>query len=253
MAFALAVARGDRPIGECPYVDPSTAGAIMPDEKRKDPRDELTERLQPLRQALSEIDFDDRAPKIGGRIERGALVIPCLGKEFRVSGNGTIESDIHVNPWISVPLLKYILTGGGGDGRPGSTGPWIAFADLSTGIIRGQYFVHRCEEPLREIVDGQGPLFSDLMKMFSAQRPAGIEVTKADEAWLLRPLPRVPLLLRYWRPEDEFPSKLKILLGSDVERYLDPESAYILIRGMVEMLERLTLTHRVPPPRYETP
>jgi ArsR family metal-binding transcriptional regulator len=31
MAFALAVARGDRPIGECPYVDPSTAGAIMPD------------------------------------------------------------------------------------------------------------------------------------------------------------------------------------------------------------------------------
>lgn len=39
----------------------------------------------------------------------GRLTIKIMGKDFSVDSMGRMSSDIHINPWIAVPVLDYIL------------------------------------------------------------------------------------------------------------------------------------------------
>jgi len=236
MAFALAVARGERELRDCPHVEPGLATRYAPTRGRSG-RDEVEALAGPLRRAVQAMDLPKAASGLGGRMERGSLVIPCLGRDFRIDASGGVSSDVHVNPWVVVPLLQYVLRGG--TGLP--EGRWIAFDELSSGTFRGQYFRRRCEEPLRALLDRGESLFADIMDMFGAAGPE--EGFGADRAWLIHPLPRVPFLILYWRPEAEFESKAKILLDRRTEAFLDPESVYILARGLIEMFERLALRH----------
>jgi len=163
MAFALAVTRGEKQIADCPYVHPDAAKALQDrlggTVRRRDGREELDERIEPLRREVSRLDLDAVAEGLGGSLEKGRLVISCMGKAFRIDEKGGIESKIHVNPWITVPLLKYIASSGQGD----LSGEWISFDELSSGAIRAQYFSRRCEEPIRLLLDANEKLFADLM------------------------------------------------------------------------------------------
>lgn len=245
MAFALAVAGGGRKIDDCPYVNPEIAreliGRLGGNVARKDWREELEERIGPLRKDVSAVDFGRVAEGLGGMIVNGKLCLKCLGKEFRIDRNGNIESEAHVNPWVTVPLLNYIREGGSG----GLSGKWMSLDELSTGAIRGQYFSKRCEEPLRRLMDEHGALFSDIMDMFSAEKVDGFS---SDRAWKIFPLPKLPFLILHWQAEEEFQSKLKLLLDRNAETYLDPESIYVLGRGLVEMFERIISRHRAVKP-----
>lgn len=245
MAFALAVAGGDRKIEDCPYVNPEIAkeliGRLGGSAAGKDWRDELEERIGPLRKEISGIDFSRVAEALGGRLVDQKLSLKCLGKEFLIDRDGNIESEAHVNPWVTVPLLNYVRKGGSG----GLSGKWMSFDELSTGTIRGQYFTRRCEEPLRLLLDDHAALFADIMDMFSAEKVEGFS---SNRAWVIFPLPRLPFLILHWRAEEEFESKLKLLLDWNAEKYLDPESIYVLGRGLVEMFERIISRHEAGSP-----
>jgi hypothetical protein len=59
----------------------------------------------------------------------------------------------------------------------------------------------------------------------------------------LHPLPKVPLLICYWKPEEDLASDLNIFFDSKAEENLNIESIYMLGTGLVIMFEKLALRH----------
>mgnify|MGYP001828996927 FL=1 len=53
----------------------------------------------------------------------------------------------------------------------------------------------------------------------------------------------MPLLICYWRPEDDLASDLNIFFDSNAEEILNIESIYTLGTGLVIMFEKLALRH----------
>ncbi|MBL7032463.1 MAG: DUF3786 domain-containing protein, partial [Nitrospira sp.] len=183
------------------------------------------------------LDFRAVAERLGATLSGDKLSINCLGKDFLVDTKGNVESICHIHLWVTVPLLKYIITGGG----PGLSGKWVSFDELDRGITMSNYFERRCVEPFKQMADSHTDIFFDLLDIFAGQKPS--KDFSADHARIIYPLPKMPFLFLYWKAENQFESKLKILFDSSADKYLDFEAVYILSRGMVEMFKNIIANH----------
>ena len=141
MAFALAVINGDRNIDDCPGIDQETAAELNRIVIKRDRDKDIEITIEPLKKAVSNIDFKLVAQGLGAELVNDRLRIKCLGKDFYVDKKGNLESDIHVNTWIMMPLLKYIQTGGNSK----LSERWISFEELEKGAtmagIEPEWFI----------------------------------------------------------------------------------------------------------------
>jgi len=233
MAFAMAVTGGEKDITSCPHMDTGRA-----EEMRRsiDNTDWKAELIESLRYEVSRLALPAIAEGIGGRIVDGMLVIKCLGRDFFIDSEGMIRSGGHINPWVEILLLHYVRTGGRGE----LAGEWVSFSELRGGMVKAQAFRRECEAPLREIIDRDETFFSDTLAMLDGEERKGFS---SDRAWVIRPLPRVPFLLLYWRADEDFGSTLNILLDRTADTFLDVESLIFLGEGLVEMLRRIWERH----------
>ncbi len=236
MAFALAVINGDKNIEDCPHLDKEAVKALDGKIIKRDRDKDFELTIGPLKQALSEVDFSSVAEGLGAELVDERLRIKCLGKYFIVDKEGNLESVVHINEWIMMPLLKYIKTGG----NRKLSSKWVSFEELNKGATMAKYFNRRCEEPMRQLAESHTNIFFDLLTIFGAKRE---EEFSADYAMVIHPLPKVPILILYWKPEEGFESKLKILLDSTADTYLDAHSIYVLGRGIVEMFKNILSRH----------
>ena len=62
---------------------------------------------------------------------------------------------------------------------------------------------------------------------------------------MLLPLPKVPMLINYWEPEDGLGSSLNIFFDDTAEDNLSIESIYSLGTGSVVMFEKVAQRHGV--------
>jgi hypothetical protein len=236
MAFALAVINGEKNVEDCPGIDQGTAAELNRVVVKRDRDKDIELTIEPLKKAVSTVNFSHAAQGIGAELINDRLRIKCLGKDFYVDKKGNLESDIHVNTWIMMPLLKYIQTGG----NRRLSGKWISFEELKKGATMAKYFKRRCEEPLRKMAESHTDIFFDLLNIFGAKTPGGFS---ADYSRVIHPLPKVPFLILYWKQEQQFESNLKVLLDSRTDSFLDAHSVYVLGRGIVEMFKRILSKH----------
>lgn len=236
MAFALAVINGNKNIEDCPHLDTNTIKELDKRILRRDRDKDFDAAIEPLKKALSDIDFNTVAKGIGADQIGDRLRIKCLGKDFFIDKKGNLESMIHINSWIMMPLLKYIKTGG----SKRLSGKWVAFEELKQGATMAGYFSRRCEEPLLRLAESHTATFFDLINIFGGRSIKGFS---ADYTRLIHPLPKVPFLILYWKPEEHFEAKLKILFDSAADTYLDAHSIYVLGRGIVEMFKKILSRH----------
>ncbi|RMG00697.1 MAG: DUF3786 domain-containing protein [Nitrospirae bacterium] len=230
MAFALAIVKGEADPSECPYVSEETR-KVLSEAKGEDWREKL---IGELKDALSRIDVFENARRVGATVEDGTIRIKCLGMDYTVSPEGDISTNAYINPWIKILLLHYIKTGG--IGEPAED--WVSFSELKSGMVKTESFRRDCEEPLKELLDTDFEKTSRAMMMLGARETtSGV----ADVAWIMKPLPRVPMLILYWRRNEEDPvagdSRVRILFDKTADRYLDVESLIFLVEGMVHLLE----------------
>jgi len=66
---------------------------------------------------------------------------------------------------------------------------------------------------------------------------------KSDVAVILSPLPLIPMLICYWRPEDGLESSLNLFFDDTAESNIGIEGLYTLGVGIARMLERLSMVH----------
>ncbi|MGD9211286.1 MAG: DUF3786 domain-containing protein [Desulfobacteraceae bacterium] len=238
LAFAAAVFQGKRQLTDCPYVDNSDnlsigkSAALVREE-------EMLEKLNQLKAQVTQLDLVRRAEVIGGQFNEDKLVIRILGKNFAVDQNGRLITDIHVNPWIATPVFDYLLNAKGS--LP--TGEWVSFRELKNGQSWYSFFTRRCEAVLKRVADTYPELFEDMIHLFNARQVDNLY--DADISVVLTPLPKVPILICYLKPEDGLDSNLHFYLDETIEENLSIQSIYTLGVGLAAMFEKIALRHGV--------
>jgi hypothetical protein len=238
LTFAVAVINGQKGLADCPYLDEETVSRFGEEPERPDHvGEEQSRRLAELRAQVAGLDFASAARRLEVPLSQGNLVIKCLGKDFQVDPQGRITSQCHTNPWLTIPLLNYIVRCQGGD----LSGDWVPFRELDHGVERNPLFEQRCERPLRRIADQQTDLFEDIIDIFNAHLAP--DLFSADIAIILHPLPRFPVLICYWKPEDGLESSLNVFFDAAANKVLETGSIFNLVAGMTRMFEKITSSH----------
>lgn len=238
LAFAASVFKGRKMLKECPHVGDDILEQFDSQiEEEKSIDLESDESLAQLKRDLATVDLAAAAQRLGAQFSNGQLTLKILGKDFSVDGEGAFSSEIHIHSWITIPVLNYIIRGQGLD----VTGEWMHVRELKSGPSWERFFNHKCEKPLKKVADTYTDLFHDMLHIFN-----GRQVEKhyqSDISLVLYPLPKVPILICYWKPEEGLESSLNLFFDSTAEDNLNIESIYSLTAGLVTMFEKIALRH----------
>ena len=238
LAFAVAVYKKKKKLRDCPFIDKEILKKYQ--DKIDDPRtyeEDIFNIKNDLLNKLKSLDLSSIAEKIGGKFFNNKLTLKICGKDFSIDQNRKFSSDIHIHHWIVLPLLDYIIEGSGDK----IVGKWIPFRELKDGRERNSLYVSKCEMPLKKIADTYTDLFEDMIHLFD-----GKQIEKhfdADISLVLHPLPKVPILICYWKPEDNLESSLNIFYDVSSEKNIHIEYLYTLVTGLVRMFEKISLRH----------
>ncbi len=96
------------------------------------------------------------------------------------------------------------------------TEKWVPFRELTGGKARYIYFEHKCEDPLKKLADPYTDLFEYMMDIFN-----GTQVEnhyESDISIILWPLPALPMLVCYWKPDEGLGSDLIFFLTQQQKR-----------------------------------
>jgi len=238
LAFAAAVAREKRALNECPGIERDVIERFGGEPRERKPSDgDMEGVLNQLKGKLRAINLAAAAKRLNAPFKDGILTLKVCGKDFSVDSNGNFSSEIHIHSWLSLPVLNYILEGNGME----PSGKWVPFRELKGGNEWARFFEHRCEKPMKKIADAYPDFFADMLHIF-----AGKQVGKqfdSDISLILHPLPKVPILFCYWRPEDGLESDFHLFFDSNAEDNLAVDSIYLLTTGLLFMFEKIALRH----------
>jgi hypothetical protein len=205
------------------------------------PDDEALKALTQLKREVAKQDLASAAARIGAHFDGNRLTLKILGKDFSVDSKGDLFSDIHIHTWVAVPFLHHILAGKG----IVPTGRWLHCANCPTDPPGSGLFGQRCEQPLKRIADRYPDLFEDLIRLFNGRMADPATAIDADIALILHPLPRLPMLIRYWKAESGLSATLNLFFDATAEDNLPIESIFALATGLVRMLEKIVLRHGI--------
>lgn len=238
LAFAGAVFTGKAGLSACPGVPKDKLRHYGGDKKGTNPiEEEFSAVMGKLQKKLLSLDMRERAETLGAEYRDGRITIPILGKRFTIDRHSNTTTDIHVNSWVLGSVLHYINYS---KGIPLSSN-WVPLRELPSGKDWYRLFGKQCENVLKTTADKYQDLFSDLVEMFRGRMID--ERFQSDVSVILSPLPLVPMLVCYWRPEDGMGSSLKLFFDDTAESNLGMEGLYTLGVGIAQMLERLSKVH----------
>ncbi|MCG8617731.1 MAG: DUF3786 domain-containing protein [Desulfobacterales bacterium] len=240
LAFASKVFLGRKSLDQCPVLSPEVQARYQGHSPTALPgENELKRVMAELTERLADCDLEDAARRTGGTYRDGWLTLRILGKPFSLNRDGQFRTDLHVNPWIAIPVLWYVLDSEG----QALSGEWVPYRELKGARERHALFVRRGEEPLKQIAQNYPGLFEDLVDMFSGQSlPPQYE---ADLSLVLYPLPLVPMMICYWRPDDGMDSELTLFFDRSTDRNGGSSMVFNLATGLVQMFGKFALTHGV--------
>ena len=241
LAFAAAVYQDRKKIRQYPKLDPATidrfSDSVTDQNKIERNREDYLEILQ---NEVCNLDLAAAAKRVGADYSGGKLTLKVLGKDFSVDSAGKLAADIHINPWVAAPFLDYIHSG---QGLPAS-GNWLSFRELKDGQERYPLFQKRCEVPMKQVADTYTELFDDLVRLFGGKQVQ--KQFESDISVVLHPLPRVPIMICYWLPEDGLASSLNVFFDDTADKNLAIGSVFSLGAGLAQMFEKLALRHGFP-------
>lgn len=102
-------------------------------------------------------------------------------------------------------------------------------------------FVREAEAPLKRMADAFPRLFEELVLVFKGERVENFH--QSDISLMLTPLPRLPILICYWQPEDGMNSDLHLFFDATAVQNAGIEAVFGISTGLVRMFEKIVVTH----------
>ncbi len=238
LAFASKVFLGQKKLSLCPYIDTAILEQFQTQVPQVNIVDQQQEAyLKELKQQISACDLKQAANRTGGLYENEKLTLRIFGKPFSIDNNGQMSSDIHMNSWITTTVLSYVLAC---EGVPISDN-WIPFRELKGGQEKNGLFVQRSENSFKQIADQYTGLFEDLILIFNGKKEA--QQFESDISLVLWPLPRLPILVCYWKPEEGMNSDLHLFFDDSADKNANIDIVYGIAAGIVVMFEKIAARH----------
>jgi hypothetical protein len=238
LAFAAAVFKGQKQLNECPRLPHDIIARYGAEAVRcRVAEAEGDVQTRQLQEKIASIDLAAAAQRLEARFSDNKLTLKVLGKDFSVDTGGNLSADIHIHSWVAIPVLSHILEGSG----TSPSGKWIPFRELKNGKTWQRLFAQRCEKPIKRIADIYTDLFEDMIHIFNG-RPVQNHYA-ADIARVLHPLPKVPILISYTKPEEGFESDLNVFFDATATENLNIESIFALGTGLARMFEKIAFRH----------
>ena len=94
---------------------------------------------------------------------------------------------------------------------------------------------------MKQVADTYTDLFDDLVRIFDGKQVE--KQFESDIAVVLFPLPRVPIMICYWLPEDGLKSSLNVFFDDTADKNLSIGSVFSLGAGLSQMFQKLALRH----------
>lgn len=239
LAFAAAVFQGQAYLHDCPYID----GTIIDQYGDKKntfesiPDKEYQKKIDNFKKEISKIDLSTKAEKVDGSFNKNKLTIKTLGKNFSVDDKGNISTDIHVNSWIAPVVYTYILNCAG---KP-LTEEWVSFRELRRAMDWYKFFNHQCVKTLKEIADTYTYFFKNIIELFNGKQVENHY--DADISLIIYPLPKLPILICYNKPDDGLESDLNLFFDKSSDKNFNIDDIYTISTGLAIMFKKLALTH----------
>lgn len=230
LAFAGAVFTNRKKISDCPHLTAEQIRPFTGGEEQDAYVNSLIERIVGL-------DYQETAARIGGEVVRDVLTMNVMGKPFGIDRQGRFKTDLHVIPWIIVPVLEYICDGRGLVPK----GDWLSFREIPGGREKYGLFQKRGETVLQGLADKYPDFMDDIVHMFEGKSVT--EQFESDISVVLHPLPLVPMMLCYWKPEEGMSSSINIFFDKTIHENLGVESAFFIGTGFAHMINQLSLQH----------
>ena len=238
LAFAARVHKGEKNLRSCPNLGSDVLDQFGDGvQTRRDADQDLLDAMTRLKDRIAKTDLAAAAQRVGGKFSNNRLTLKILGKDLSVDSNGNLFSEIHINSWVAIPFLNFVLHAKGTE----PSGEWVPFRELKGGQEWQGLFGQQCEKPIKKLADQYSELFEYILDIFSGKQVA--RHYSSDISLVLYPLPRVPVLICYWKPEDGMASDLTLFFDAAIQDNLSIESIYTLCTGMAKMFEKIVLSH----------
>lgn len=238
LAFAGAVFMSQKQLSDCPLLTPDIVAKYGVQENKSAALEDDSENiLEQLRTRLQKIDLEAKAESLGAIYGNNKLTLKIMGKDFSIDDQGKVYTNLHVNSWLLVSTFNYIIHCRG----TAVTGNWVPLRELPSGKDWYRLFGQQCEKQLKKTADTYPDLFSDLVHIFSGRQVA--DQFQSDIGVILSPLPLVPMLICYWKPEEGMDSSLNLFFDNSAEENIGMDGLYLLGVGIARMLEKLAHQH----------
>jgi len=159
--------------------------------------------------------------------DRQVFSFSSMGTDLTVS-----YPDYRVTPqiseWHHLLILHYLHLADG----TALTGREISFSRMNAGLIRGGGIDRKCEEAILSMKDLDERKLAEL-----CSRVGGVQIcSNADVAYRIPFLPRFPVTLKVWLPDEEFPASGRLMLDSSADHYFTIEDAVTVAEIIIERL-----------------
>lgn len=133
-----------------------------------------------------------------------------------------------VSGWHELLILHYLDLA---DGTPLS-GKEISFSQMESGMVRGGGIDHKCEMAIRTITEKDERKVDYICAQLGGERIQ----SNADIAYRIPFLPRFPVTLKVWFPDDEFPASGRLLIDESADHYFTIEDAVTVAELLIERI-----------------
>jgi hypothetical protein len=241
LAFATRVIKEGEELGRCPHLAPA-ARALAGDVESQQAagigkrRESIAIALEALQEKVAPLAFAGLAPGAGASFGeedgRPYVDLDYFGHRLRVFKDKVgYPEGVAANPWDAILLYNYLAF----QGKSAPTGKWITYQSLPNSVSKTKT-LKRLEAELATHFAGRQAKLEEAAVKLGAE---GVKVAEdADLQLLLRPLPKVPVLLLFWEadPEEDFPAQVHYLFDGNVSDYLDLESLLFLVEQLSDRL-----------------
>ncbi len=236
--------QGENP-EKCPYLDKETSRKLleMLEEHGKEREKVWGESLRTLREKLSKENFKELAENLGGVCgsdEEGEYIkMKFFGEDVKVYRNTIKKMDgSPLDPWSQVLALVYLTSGGRGEPE----GKWVSLSELPSGMVKYRSFRETVEKPLARLFQENPQRIDALCQKLGGKRE---RFGDEDAGFTFNVLPKVPLLVLFWKEEKEegFPAKVSILFDRSAGKFIDVEAASFIGERLVELSKDIPDSH----------